>query len=140
EVLRLAFGELERHPHGAVRALLAGRVHDLRTEQAQEPLTLLGCVLRHHASERIALQLRDERERDAGVAAGRLEQLAPRLELPRRFGGLDHRLRDAVLDRAGRVLSLELGVNADAADGTELDERRVPDQAEDVHTYTVGHV
>ena len=95
---------------------------------------------RLHAGERVALELRNERERDAGVAARRLEQLATGLELARSLCRLDHRLRDAVLDRAGRVLALELCVDAHVADRTQLDERRVADQAEDVHTYTVGQV
>ena len=81
-----------------------GEYDDLRAEEAQQALAFLGRVLRHHARERIALELRDERERDARVAARRLEQLAAGLELARGLRRLDHRLRDAVLDRAGRVL------------------------------------
>jgi hypothetical protein len=118
EVLRLALGEVERHPHGAIGALVAGRGEDLRAEQAQQPLPLLRRVLRHDARERIALELGDERERDAGVAARRLEQLASGLELAGCLRRLDHRLRDAVLDRAGRVLALELRVEAHVADGS----------------------
>ena len=140
EVLRFPFGQLERQPDCAVRSLLAGGVDDLRAEEAEQALALLRRAFRHHAGERVALQLRHECERDAGVAARGLEELTSGLELARRLGRLDHRLRDAVLDRAGRVLSLELRVDADVADGTELDERRVADQPEDVHTYTVGHV
>ena len=104
EEARVALGELERVADGAVRALVARREDDLGAVEPQQAHALLGRVLRHHARERVALELRDERERDARVAARRLEQLAAGLELARGLGGLDHRLRDAVLDRAGRVL------------------------------------
>jgi hypothetical protein len=117
-----------------------GRVDDVRAEEMQQALAFFGRVLRHHASQRIALQLRDHRERDAGVAARRLEQLATRLELARRLCCFDHRLRDAVLDRAGRVLALELRVDADVAGWAGARQRRLADQVEDAHTYTVGHV
>ena len=46
------------------------------------------------------------------------------------FGRVDHELRDAVLDGAGRVLSFELGVEPHArlrAEPGQLDERRVAD-------------
>ena len=48
------------------------------------------------------------------------------------IGGLDHRERDAVLDRAGRVLALELRVDRAARrrQRLELDQRGVPDQVE----------
>src|SRR6266508_205453 len=80
----------------------------------------------------MALQLRDECERDPGVAAGWLEQLAPRLDLARALRRLDHRFGDAVLDRAGRVLAFELRVEPNLADRWQLDEWRVPDEFEDV--------
>src|SRR5262249_53626186 len=115
-------------------------VDDLRAEEAEQPLALLRGVLGHHARKRIALQLCDQRERDARVAARRLEQLASGLELAGSLRRFDHRLRDAVFDRARRVLALELRVELHAADRTQLDERRVSDQLEDAHTYTVGHV
>ena len=111
EVLRIALRQLEREPDGAVRALGARRQHDLGAVEPQHPLALLRRVLGHHAGERVALQLRDHRERVPGVAGGRLEQMPARSQLARRFGRLDHRLRHAVLDRAGRVLALELRVD-----------------------------
>ncbi len=133
EEARIALGELERETDGAVRALRAGREDDLGAVEAQQPHALLGRVLRHHARERVALELRHERERDARVPARRLEQLAAGLELAGRLGGLDHRLRDAVLDRAGRVLALELRVEPDAVlrrQPRQLDERGVADEVE----------
>ena len=58
----------------------------------------------------------------------------PGSELARGLGRLDHRLRDAVLDRAGRVLALELAVDLDGRlgrDPRQLDERRVADEVEE---------
>src|SRR5262249_23929917 len=80
------------------------------------------------AGQLVAAQLRDERERDARVPARRLEQLLPGLEVC----GVDHRERDPVLDRAGRVVALELGVDANAGRRQlrKLDERGGPDQVE----------
>jgi hypothetical protein len=48
------------------------------------------------------------RERDAGIAAGRLDQSAPGFQLARFFEMLDHRETDAVLDRGERVEELAL--------------------------------
>ena len=64
------------------------------------------------------------------------------LELARRLGSLDHRLRDAVLDRARRVLALELRVQPDGRLGREpgeLDERRRADQVEERGRERAGH-
>jgi hypothetical protein len=86
-----------------------------------------------YAGQRIALELRHHRERDAGVAARRLEELASRLELARGLRGLDHRLRDPVLDRTGWVLALELRVEPGAAFGAyprELDKGGAADRLE----------
>src|SRR5438270_802787 len=131
EVPRVVLRQLQREPNGAVRSFGARRLDDGRAVQAQQAPSLLRRVLREHARERVALQLRDERERDPSVAARRLEQLAAGLELPRRLGGVDHRLRDAVLDGAGRILPLELREDARAAawrQALQLDERGLPDE------------
>src|SRR6185437_9744554 len=69
-------------------------------------------------------------ERDAGVAAGGLEDAAAGLELARRLGRLDHREGHAVLDRAGRVLLLELREDAHVRvrrHPRQLDQRRIAD-------------
>src|SRR4051812_32285288 len=128
EVPRFPLCELESETDGAVRPLLPGRLDDRRAVEAQEPTSLLGRVLREDARERVTLELGDERERDAGVAGGRLEQLTAGLELARRLRGFDHGQRDAVLDRAGRVLALELRVQPHRRlrrQARQLDERGV---------------
>ena len=68
EIPRLSLGELERDADCAVRPLLAGRLDHRRAVEAQELPALIGGVLREDAGERVALELRDEGERDAGVA------------------------------------------------------------------------
>jgi hypothetical protein len=51
----------------------------------------------------VTLGRRDERQRDAGVAAGRLDDDGVLLENAALFGVLDHRHADAVLDAAQRI-------------------------------------
>ncbi len=63
----------------------------------------------------VALGRRHERERDAGVAAGRLDDRAAGRQQAAALGVLDHGDRDAVLDAAARVARLELGQQARAA-------------------------
>src|SRR5205823_6489808 len=133
EVARLTLGKLEREAHGAVRALLAGRLDDRRAVQLQEPSSLLRRVGGQDAGEPIPLELCDERERDARVAGRRLEELAPRLELAYSLGGSDHREGDAILDRARRVLALELRVQPHRrlrCEARQLDQRGVADELE----------
>src|SRR5439155_25278821 len=79
------------------------------------------------------LELCDEGERDPRVAARRLEQLATGLELAQRLCVLDHRKCDPILDRAGRILALQLRVELDPGlrgKSWELDERGASDQVE----------
>ena len=133
EPARVPLGHLQREPHRAVRALGGRGEDDLRAVELEQLDALGGGVLGQDAGQRVALEPRDERERDARVAAGRLQQLAAGLELAGGLGRLDHRLGDAVLDRAGRVLALELRVEANAVvrgQARELDERRRADRLE----------
>ena len=126
---------LERQLDGAIGALRPLRVDDLGAEHAQQLGPLLGHVVGHHHLDRIALAPADHRQRDAGVARGRLEDRLPRLDRPLGLGGLDHRLRDPVLDRAGRVAALELGEDPHARlrrEPRQLDQRRVADRLDHV--------
>ena len=76
-----------------------GDVHT-RAVQPQQALALAAHPLREREHELIALRGAHERERDAGVAAGRLDdRRAARLDPAVPLGGLDHRHADAVLDR-----------------------------------------
>ena len=97
---------LDRLAHPAERL---GDV-DARAVQPQQALALAAHPLRQREHELIALGGADERERDAGVAAGRLDDRgASRLDPPFGLGRLDHRDADAVLDAAAGVEGLELG-------------------------------
>ena len=142
---RVSLGQLERESDGAVRALLARREDELGAVEREQALPLVGRILRHDARERIPLELRHEREGDARVPARRLEEAPPWLELPGGLGSVDHRLGDAVLDRAGRVLTLELGVDRNALGGEarQLDEWCVPHEVEErgseVDPLAAGH-
>ena len=87
----------------------AGREDDLRAVELQQLAAFDRRVLRHHADQPVALELRGHRQRDAGVAAGRLQDRGAGLEQPVALGLLDHPQRGPVLDGTGRVAVLELG-------------------------------
>src|SRR6476469_4528707 len=94
--------------HGLVGTAGRGRGDDLGAPHPQQLAALLGGVLGHHADDAVALELRGHRERDARVAAGRLEDRAAGPQGAVGLGLLDHPQRRAVLDGAGRVAVLEL--------------------------------
>ena len=76
-------------------------------------------LLRHRRGHRedhaVAPGRADERERDAGVAARRLDDRAAGLELAGRLGRRDERDAEAVLDAGARVEELELDEHFAAA-------------------------
>jgi hypothetical protein len=61
----------------------------------------------HHQQHAVAFQPADQREPEAGVAGGGLDDGAARLEPAVGFGRLDHGQTDAVLDRAAGVLRFQ---------------------------------
>ena len=90
-------------------------------------------LLRHRGGHRedhpVAARGADERERDAGVAARRLDDGAAGLQLARRLGGVDERDAQPVLDARARVVELELGEDLPAesfGDRVEPDQRVLP--------------
>src|SRR5262249_36468741 len=88
--------------------------------------------LRHGQDEAVALHRAHERQADAGVAAGGLDDDAlAGADLAVALGGLDHRQGDAILDAAARVVLLALGPHLGGVgrdDAGELDERRPADE------------
>lgn len=116
---------VEHHPVGVFgRELLGdadGRVgaarrrggDDLGAPHGEQVAPLLRGVLRHDADDAVALELGRHGERDAGVAAGRLQDGAAGRQAAVLLRLLDHVERGAVLDRAGRVPVLQLGPDAD---------------------------
>ena len=95
---------------------------------------LMPCGMRE--DQVVALGRADERERDAGVARGRLDdRVAARLDPALGLGDVDHRHADAVLDAAGRVVGLQLAEQLGVAVGREPREahhRRVADEIRQV--------
>jgi hypothetical protein len=65
-------------------------------------------VLRHHEDHAIPLDRSNHRQRNPGVAAGRLDQGVPGADRSALLGGDDHPIRRAVLDRSRRIVSFEL--------------------------------
>ena len=109
----------------------AGREHQLRAERDQHLAPLHAHRLGHREHALVAARRRGERERDAGVAAGRLDD---RLAGPEHAALLrvpHHRRADAALHRVGRVAALDLrehgGVRA-LREVVDADERRAADR------------
>ena len=105
---------------------------DARPIETQQPLALAAHPLRQRQHQLIALRGAHKRERDAGVAARRLDdRRTARLDAALALGRLDHRDADAVLDAAAGVERLELrkqpGVAARREQPRELDHRRAAD-------------
>ena len=82
--------------------------------------------------EAVALRDADLRQAEAGIAGGRLDDGAAGRQPAVALGGLDHRQRDAVLDRAAGILAFELEEQPAGAgvELGELDDRRLADQVE----------
>ena len=71
--VRRLFHELLGARDGAFHALGAGREHELRAEHREQRAPLERHRLGHREDELVAFGRRDERQRDAGVAARRLD-------------------------------------------------------------------
>ena len=107
--------------------------HDLGAEGTKERDLLGRDLVGNDADQLVALDRGGQRESDAGVAGGRLDDRPARLQLPVAFRRLHHAQSDPVLVRAARVQVLEL-CEQDAAElGAQLLEaydRCLPDQLE----------
>ena len=124
--------------------LLDGAAHDpfgggqvqLGPVGAQQLHPLGGHVLRHRQDQAIALHRGHQRQADAGVARRRLDQdRLPGHEAPLPLGGLDHRQRGPVLDRAARVELLALAEHLGRAgrrQPPQPHQRRPADAGQDV--------
>jgi hypothetical protein len=134
-------GDLAREPvaHrvvgvGVVGRHRGGRDHDLGAVGREHVALVLADLVGEHEHAAVAALLGDEREADAGVAGGRLDDGAARLQLPVALGRVDDARGDAVLGAAARVQVLDLHQHGrrDALDHpVQLDERGVPDEVED---------
>ena len=83
----------------------------LRRRTPEHVDLVLADLVGHHEDAGVAALLSYDRQADAGVARGRFDDRAARLELPLTLGRVDHAQRDAVLHRATRVEVLDLGVD-----------------------------
>ena len=112
-----------------------GRAHDhLGAVRAEQRDLLVAHLVAHHEDALVAPLGRDDREARAGVARGRLDDRAARLEQPGLLGRVDHRDGGPVLDAAAGVDHLDLGeqpAREVAPDPPQAHQRRVPDQVED---------
>ena len=108
------------HDDAAVGAQGAVRVDDLRAVGFQEMGAFHGDVLRHHHLDLVALEAADHCQGDAGVARGGLQDGPVGRNLAVGLCPLDHFEPDAVLDAAGGILALKLGVDADLGIRTEV--------------------
>ncbi len=109
-----------RHPH-------------FRAERAHVRDFFLRHLVGNDEDDAITFGRGDERETEAGVAGGGFDDGAAGLEVPVALGRFDHGEGDAVLDRAGRVLVLQLHEELAGADihARDLDQRCVADERED---------
>ena len=117
--------------------------HHLGAVQPQQLLALAAHALGHRDDEVVALRRAHERERDAGVAGGGLDDRAPaRLDPALGLGRLDHRHADPVLDAAARVVATRACRSARrrsrAPRRPSLHQRRVADEVREVVGYRPG--
>jgi hypothetical protein len=129
--------------NGALHALRPFRQDDARAEDLEELAALGAHRLRHGQDELEALGGGDEGQRDAGVAAGRLDQDAVLGDLAGLDGLIDHREADAVLDAREGVeeFQLEQDLRLGAVGGrgaVQAHEGGVADGLGDVVVY-LGH-
>ena len=107
--LRVGGGHLLGPADGALHALGARGQDQVRAEGGQHPAPLDAHGLGHGQGQLVAARRAHEGQRDAGVAAGRLDDLDAGLEHAALLGVPDHGRADAALDRVGRVAALDLG-------------------------------
>src|ERR1019366_5058434 len=143
-------GELVEDPALAFLLHLLGevaRVLDAGRARRQDQLGAEGLhrlspldaqVLRHDEKHAVAADRRSHRQRDAGVARSRFDERIARLDRAAFLGAADHAQGRPILDRAGRVVALELAENDIAArlvlaprQAYETDHRRVADRVFD---------
>ena len=128
-------GQLLGAGNGAFHAFGAGRQNQLRAEHRQQRAALQRHRFGHRQNQFVTFGRRDERQRDAGVAAGRLDDDGVLFEHAALFGVLDHGHADAVLDAAERIEKFALEQNGGSQAGgdfVQVDQRRAADGFDDV--------
>ena len=108
ERVRNLFGQLGRAGDGALHALAAVGQHQLGAVSLHQIATLDRHGFRHGDDDAVATGGRQRAQADAGVAGGRLDDDGVGVQLAFGLGLVEHRLRDTVLHRPGRVEQLHL--------------------------------
>ena len=122
---------------GAAHAARGGDQFQLGAEDQQHLAPFQRHRVRHGQDQAVALRRRDEGQRDAGIARGRLDQDGrPGVDAACFFRRLDHGEADAVLHRGQRIEELALAedVGLDAVrggDAREAHQRRRADGLDD---------
>ena len=108
--------------------------HDLRAHGAQVEDFLLAHLVGDDQDQAVALLPGDQGEPEPGIAGRGLDEGAARLDAAVALGRLDHAECGPVLDRAARILVLQLDEQParPGIEGTQLDHRGVADGLEHV--------
>ena len=127
----------------ALHAVCARREHELGTIGAHELAALDRHGVGHHNDNAVASRGGDGSKANAGVATRWLDDDRVGIEQTVCLGLVDHGLRDAVLNRAGRLEVLDLADEPGAQTVVvfvirQLDKRRVADELEDILVYAHG--
>ena len=93
----------------AAHAVGGGGEHDLRAQRLEQSAALEHMRFGHGQDQLVTLGGADERQGDAGVAAGGFDDDGVLVDLPVALAGFDHRHADAVFHARQRVEELALG-------------------------------
>ena len=115
------------------RALHPGRAggeHQFRTVGGQQFAPLNAHRFGHGEDQPVAFDRGGKGEADSGVAAGRFDDQRTGFEQAARFGVLDHRESDAILDAAARIeiFHLRQHVGFAVVEAVNAKQRRAADQ------------
>jgi hypothetical protein len=129
-ILRVALGDVR-----------AGQ-HHLGAHGLEVGNLLAAHLVRDHQDQAVALLGRHQGEAEPGVARRALDQRRARPDLAGPLRVLDHFQADAVLDRAARILALQLDEKFAGSRVEVIDahDRRVADQFQDILVYGHGSV
>src|SRR5579875_2079285 len=109
DVARILLYQFLRQLDCTVAASSAGGCDDVGPIEFKQPALVLCALLGDDGGERIALHAGHQRQRYAGVAAGRLQHYRVSFQQTSRLGLLDHLQCDTILDAPGRIRALHFG-------------------------------
>ena len=130
EALGVGTVDLFRLRDGALHPQRALGQNQVRAKSLEHLATLDRHRLRHRQCKSVAARCGDEGQRDASVAAGRLDQFDAGFKQAALFGVPNHGRADAALDRVRGIASLDLAEHRGACafhDAVQSDQRRFAD-------------